>query len=531
MAINALPPAPSRTDPANFAARSDALLGALAGFVIDANALQTNVNAQAAAASTAQSMRDAAQASANYKGIWASMTGALSIPASVYHDNNFWILTSNLADVTTAQPGISALWSPVNGFRTPLPSIRPTLLMDFVNSQTVDSRITFTRASTASKYGVQGLLSQAPAGVPRIDYDPVTLECKGLLIEEARTNFLLYSEQIDNAAWSKVRSTVSANATMSPDGSTNADRLTEDSSASTDHYVIQSYASFTYGTTYTVSVFAKADSRSIVDLWIPGSVFSDGTVRVASFNLATGAIVTGGTVLNVTMTPAGNGWYRCSMTFTATAAGTVASAALTRLNNGVSSYYSGDGTSGLYVWGGMLETGSFLTSYIPTTSAAATRAADLALMTGANFSGWFRQQQQPVGTLVIGRNSPRYPVINAYDQVNITDGTINNSIYSRVVGDPAMQTTDSGITAAGIQTVDSDNPQTLPAIKSKSALAWGTNDMADTVNGGTVFTDGSVTIPAVSQMQIGSAGACWFTSILYYPARLSNATLQAITAQ
>jgi hypothetical protein len=75
-----------------------------------------------------------------------------------------------------------------------------SLLFDFANSQTVDPRITFTRASSATRVNSSGTIVTASTDVARIDYDPVTLACKGLLFEEARTNLLTYSEQFDNAA-------------------------------------------------------------------------------------------------------------------------------------------------------------------------------------------------------------------------------------------------------------------------------------------------------------------------------------------
>ena len=140
MAITALPSVPTRADPTNFSTRSDALLTALPVFVTEANALQVDVNAKqvtassAATTSTAQAViattqaglattNGAAQvalattqaslsmASANYKGVWANLTGALSMPASVYHLGSFWALNVNLANVTTATPSVSASWT------------------------------------------------------------------------------------------------------------------------------------------------------------------------------------------------------------------------------------------------------------------------------------------------------------------------------------------------------------------------------------------------------------------------------------
>lgn len=105
---------------------------------------------------------------------------------------------------------------------TNLPDLRPSLLLDFANSGRVDPRITFSRVSTATYFDNKGVLRTAPAGVPRIDYDPATGECRGLLVEEQRTNFLRYSEEFDNAYWIKARSSITTNAVTAPDGTLSA---------------------------------------------------------------------------------------------------------------------------------------------------------------------------------------------------------------------------------------------------------------------------------------------------------------------
>jgi hypothetical protein len=74
-----------------------------------------------------------------------------------------------------------------------LPVSAPALDLNFAGSETVDSRVTFTRATTATFVGSNGLIQSAAVNVPRIDFNPTTLECLGLLIEETRTNLLLNS--------------------------------------------------------------------------------------------------------------------------------------------------------------------------------------------------------------------------------------------------------------------------------------------------------------------------------------------------
>ena len=113
--ITALPTPPSRGgSAASFSTAADAFLAALPAFGSEANTVaaelnglagEVQVNADAAASAAA-----AATAAANFKGNWSGLTGALAVPASVYHDNKIWLLLANLADVTTATPGVSASW-------------------------------------------------------------------------------------------------------------------------------------------------------------------------------------------------------------------------------------------------------------------------------------------------------------------------------------------------------------------------------------------------------------------------------------
>ena len=102
---------------------------------------------------------------------------------------------------------------------------RPSLNLNFQGGK-LDSRVTFARSTTGTFVGSDGLIQTAAINTPRFDYDPVTLACKGLLIEEQRVNLLTYSDDFSNAAWTKTNATVTANAVAAPDGTTTADTLT-----------------------------------------------------------------------------------------------------------------------------------------------------------------------------------------------------------------------------------------------------------------------------------------------------------------
>jgi hypothetical protein len=263
-----------------------------------------------------------------------------------------------------------------------LPNIRPSLLLDFANTRSLDPRVTFTRASGGTHFNAQGLLVTAGDNRPRFDHDPVTGQSLGLLVEEARTNLLLRSEEFDVSPWGPTRASITANvtATTAPDGTNTADKVVEDTTASATHIIAQA-VSYTSGVTYTISIYAKAAERTAFNLrastqsTFPGEAILD---------------LAAGTVMNVNGTggivPVGNGWYRCSVTATASANGTTGTGLYIR--NGGTLSYTGDGTSGIYIWGAQLEAGAFPTSYVRTVDAQATRAADVASITGSNFSGW-----------------------------------------------------------------------------------------------------------------------------------------------
>ena len=143
--------------------------------------------------------------------------------------------------------------------------ITPSVSFDFTTAS-LDPRVTFTRAdATATVVDSSGVIQSVAADTPRFDYNPITLVCKGLLVEEARTNSLTYSEDFSAAtgAWTNTRLASTTNSGTSPDGLNNANAVIEDSSANNTH-LLERTSSFTAGTTYTFSGFFKANGRNWV---------------------------------------------------------------------------------------------------------------------------------------------------------------------------------------------------------------------------------------------------------------------------
>jgi len=296
------------------------------------------------------------------------------------------------------------------------PEVRPTLDLNFARTKTLDPRITFTRASGGSYVGADGLIKYAGVNEARFDHDPETGESLGLLIEESRTNLLLRSEEFDNASWNKGNSTVSANSAAAPNGTLTADRLVE-AATSSAHSVFSNFVA-PGAVPATLSVYAKAAERSEVGL----QIFDGASVGTAVFDLASGTIASGSGLI----TPAGNGWYKCSKTATPPTGTSVRAFIITALGGVIS--YTGDGTSGIYIWGAQLEAGAFPTSYIPTAASTRTRAADNASITGKNFSDFYRQDEGTVYSSYI----TRVPA-NA-NQNNATFVIENETSTNRIVG-------------------------------------------------------------------------------------------------
>lgn len=244
----------------------------------------------------------------------------------------------------------------------------------------LDSRITFTRASTGTFTGSNGLIQAAAIDVARFAYEPVSLDLLGLLIEPQRINVLEYSEDFSDAYWTKNNSSVSSNATTAPDGTTTADKIVENT-ANGNHDVRRSAISAAGTTTYTQSIYVKAAERTRGALLMIGG---SGNCKV-NFNLTTGVVTasTAGGWVSVlsSLTDCGNGWFRVQNTATSNAGTTTILAGFFLANASGSTNYVGDGTSGMFMWGAQLEVGATASSYMPTAAGSFTRNADNASMT------------------------------------------------------------------------------------------------------------------------------------------------------
>ena len=373
-----------------------------------------------------------------------------------------------------------------------------------VTYQTTPS--TYNATTSAAYYG------------PRFDYDPVTLAAKGLLIEEARTNLLQFSEQFDNAAWAKTNSAITSNATTAPDGALTADKLTEAATTSV-HRASQNFT--TTAASHTFSIFVKASERTFALL------FHDQSATGVAIDLSSGAISVPagiGAPLASSSVAFGNGWYRCSITVAATAASNLF--AVYPMLNATTFSYLGVVGSGIFIWGAQLEAGAFATSYIPTVASTVTRSADVATMTGTNFSSWYNQS---AGTFVVDADRIGF---SSSDMLFAASDSGSTNLLQQTA--PSATSSRFNVRVGGVDQAILNTTVSASAVH-KIASAYALDDFASVVNGGTLVTDTSGTIPTVDRLGIGSRlGSIIYNGhirqIAYYNTRLPNATLVSLTA-
>lgn len=383
------------------------------------------------------------------------------------------------------------------------------------------SLFTFTGGNQSMYMGPGGLLVASATNTPRIEYD-ASGNCLGLLMEAARTNLWLRSQEFDNASWTKVRASVTADSIAAPDGASTADTLVEDGSAANSHLLRQDYASATSGTTYTISVFAKAKERSqiLILFGADTAAFSGEGVLYTLSGTGTSATSTGSPVAHG-IQALSNGWYRCWVA--ATCASTTNAVLRIQLCASSSSTYSGDGVSGLYLWGAQLEAGRFPSSYIPTTTGSVARTADSCIRTlGSEFSA-------TAGTVVVNVADFISADVAANNCIaSLDDATANERLTlqrTNTAGAMRLNVFDGGANQAAV-----DGLSAISTAGVRLAYAFAANDFAISGNGGAVVTDGAGTLPTVTRLDLGSrlTGEHLFGHILrfdYWPERKANAFL------
>jgi hypothetical protein len=405
----------------------------------------------------------------------------------------------------------------------------PSLDLNFAGTKTLDPLVTFTRASSGTYTDSAGVIQTAATDVPRFDHNPTTGESLGLLVEEQRTNLLLRSEEFDNASWAKLDSTVTADAIDSPGGTLAGDFVVENATTAR-HSVNQTYTKAASAIQYTLTVYAKSNSSRNLVILANGASFND---RVeAGFNTTTGTVAPVNILGNFSSTSssiinAGNGWYRCSITFTSDATTSLVTRLLlinqNPITNPSSTSYTGDGTSGVYLWGAQLEAGAFPTSYIPTTAAAATRSADVASITGSNYTSWANNNE---GT-VFSDSSIIASQVKTQAVWELSGGTVLSSLRQ-----PHGTANQFRAVIGGTFTGSPGTGATLTTGVTRAAVAYsGTAGRLQVESAGANATGSALDATSLS---IGSlAGSTQLNGrikrLTYWPTRLADTTLQSLT--
>jgi len=328
--------------------------------------------------------------------------------------------------------------------------------------------LTFTRASTATRTNSAGNIVDVATGVPRIHYRNAdgSLSSTGrLLLEPQRTNLVTFSEQFDNAAWVKTNTTITANAQLAPDGTTTADKLIA-TVTNALHICESSTVSFTSGTVYTFYFYAKRGESNFVQF--TGSSALLGTK--ANFNLLNGTLGTVDSGITATITPTGNEWYRCSVTFTAGATGSYRAiiCAITTASSVRFQAFAGNGTDGVFIWGAQLEAGAYPTTYIRTTTAPVTRVADILTRSNlftnnfitASGGTWFFDLNN---TAQFGRSNSNFALFLS----SVDNGFGGNGFVLYNTGSPSQRLTIAKYVNGSISTL-----YTLTSDRTRFAIKW-----------------------------------------------------------
>jgi hypothetical protein len=307
---------------------------------------------------------------------------------------------------------------------------------------------------------------------------------------------------------------VTAAATTAPDGTLTGQKIAENTTTSGAHQVVQSIT-FT-AAAWTFSVYVKPAERTWVFL-------QQDTVPSGSYFNLSGAGSLGSTTGTAptarSITAVGNGWYRLSMTFTATAVG--AGLYIMPATADLTNSYVGTVNSGIYAWGAQAEVGAFPGPYVATTSASATRGAASA----------------SVGGLSLPAPATVYVEFNLGQ---LGAGGADEVLFGGVAGMPSLAISSSGTLTSSARTLtglgSTANTYT-PGGLGKAAFRYQSGSSALCLNGGAVASNASTFTPAASgnvgigydAQAGGSAANGIIRLVVLYPSALTNAQLQQLT--
>jgi len=456
-------------------------------------------------------------------------------------NNDFIVKSGLVVQANTTIPAKDSLVT-TNVIRT---IAKPTLDLNFVRSNNLDTRITFSRASGASYVNSQGFISYVGLNQPRFDYDPITGQSRGLLIEDQRTNLYSYNTNITTATWISGNLigtfvTVQENAYPSPDGTFNAPILTNVPNQNS-YITPPRFTGYSTATWYTKSVYAKSITGSpyIAFQMIP----TDNQYITSVYDIQKGSVVSfawGSTTGTSTVTSVGNGWYRCALTWLtlSTGNGLIVGDIIS-----IAGYGGYPTASQQSVWGMQVEAGKFATSLIVTGSSSATRVGDYVTMAGQAISSAVNPNAGTIyaefDTITNGYSSTGgndFPFLYDFDnQTYQNDGY--RALLSAGYGPGVYTDVSANSLTPNRQIATSLGDQSVK----KLATAFQLGDASAVLNGGTVYSVTPVTtlptgidrLSIGTQSYVGGFGNYFtghFRRLTYWPQRLSNTQITTLTA-
>ena len=428
------------------------------------------------------------------------------------------------------------------------PNSRPSLNLNFALSKKLDPVVTFSRTTSGTQINRSGFIESVPYDTARFDHDPATLEPRGLLIEGSRTNFCTLSG--DNYNFGSTNN-VTETEVFNPDG-TPAIRRVPNATNNTIHGVDDHAADIDISgqtdgvgtTTLSTSIFLRNFNNSNLGVLIGWVAVNDSAGPIYSYSLTTPntasqsignpSLGSGWSNPSTKVENYGNGWYRYTATATYTKQSgynRIAHIGEQIFSSTYQQTWTGDGVSGIYIWGRQREIGAFSTSYIPTNGAQGSRGTDNVTIEGDNFSKWFNQRE---GT-IFADMGPYVSADTGNFGISIGSASNNYLAFPYITGGGTYSRDVYWRDPFTAETINFPNGSTA----GKYAFAYKNSERFTGYFDGTLGEDTVGPWPNPSGYNSLRIGRSHFASgerqnfylkqFTYYPSALSNAILQTLT--
>jgi hypothetical protein len=399
----------------------------------------------------------------------------------------------------------------------------PSFQRDFT-SGSLGAGAVFTRASTGTYYDSAGVLRTAAINAPRFDYDPATLQLKGLLLEDTSTNLAQQSANLANAAaWGPsggngvVAPTATGNQVIAPDGTTTAARIVFPAVSGAG-----AWSTLTQNITTTVN-------PSVFSMWLRGNVggelvYLQATPDAVTYYRSAATLTTAWQRFSVTITGAGQGYF-CQIGIDRRDAAQTSTSAQT-----------------IFAWGAQCES-NYMSSHIPTTTVAVARAIDVLSYPIASVPGFDATKGSLAHEYILEGIAN---AASAFSSSVAFVGATPNTDYiipnqSDATGTPTTPRVNAAASSLGGTVSYCLLPVTSAAAGQihKSAAGWSVGSVmhaafdgvGDTSNSGNVTA-----LPVITNLSIAGAAhgqsvvGQWSRRVTYWPRQLSPSELVSVTS-